>query len=185
MMQLRVMLTAAVLLVGAVLAGNVGAAVRPHAFYLTPQAGAYFFNSSEDLKDSAVYSLGIGYQFSPHWSSEIDGSFVDSRRETGQKLDVGGYLLRLDTLYHFRPDSDFVPYLAVGVGGLLFDFEGGGTDLDGFRRLRPRHAVFRLPLGGPAPGRPAPVHRRGPAVRRQGIPEFPRLDGDRHPSRRR
>ena len=45
---------------------------------------------------------------------------------TGGDMDV--YLYRLDGLYHFRPDTRLVPYLAAGIGGISFDPDNGKGD---------------------------------------------------------
>lgn len=124
-------LFAAAVVSGLLTTGSAVAQIRPHAFYLTPQAGGYFFHSEQNLKDAPIFGLGLGYHFSKNWSAEFSGSYVDTESEIGAKEAIDLYLARVGILYHFRPDTRLVPHLTIGAGGLLFD-DSGGTDLDAF-----------------------------------------------------
>jgi OmpA-OmpF porin, OOP family len=105
-------------------------AVRTHAFYLSTMAGAYFFESDDPLKNSAVYTLGVGYSFSERWAGEIVAGYTKTRDGDDENEQIDGYPLRLDVLYSFRPKERLVPHLAVGFGGMLLDDPGGNSDVE-------------------------------------------------------
>lgn len=101
-------------------AGQASSAVRPHSFYLSPQAGGYFFHEDQGIKDSPIYGLGVGYRFSSHWSAELIGSYIDTElKDIDLQFDT--YLGRLEVAYNFFPEGRFVPYLALGFGGIIYD----------------------------------------------------------------
>lgn len=113
------------------LAGGSDAAIRPSAFSLTPFAGGYLFEGNQGIKkDGPTYGLALGYNLGERWGVEGVASFVDGEVAAGTEESVDVYGLRLDLLYHFRPDKDFVPYLAAGLGGLSLDTQGD-SDEDG------------------------------------------------------
>lgn len=117
-------------LTGAMLMGiglTAQAEMRSGAFYLTPQIGGYVFEGNQNLDHGLTYGLGLGYAFDNHWASELTFNVIDSAFESGGG-DVGGYLLRLDGLYHFTPEKRLVPYLAAGIGGLRLDPDVGSSD---------------------------------------------------------
>lgn len=104
-------------------------AIRPHAFYLSPQAGGYFFHTDQRIKDSPIYGLGLGYRFSPHWTGEMSGSFINAESKDVQE-NLETFLGRLEVSYQFAPESRFTPYFVFGLGGLLYDNDNGPSDLD-------------------------------------------------------
>lgn len=123
-------LAGAAVLLGILPAAPAEGSIRPHAFTLSPMAGGYFFESDQDLKTSPVFTLGLGYSFTERWTGEIVTGYIDTQSDTGDKDQVDGFPLRLDVLYHWRPASRLVPYLALGFGGLWLDDRGGSTDID-------------------------------------------------------
>lgn len=106
-----------------VFVGNASAEVRPGAFTISPMAGGYGFDDDQDLLDlGKTFTLGLGYNFTKNLATELafsyihtdaDGSFTDD--------DVYVYQPRIDLLYHILPDKMIVPYVALGVGGMMFD----------------------------------------------------------------
>jgi len=117
-----------VLLLIAALSCTVSAEVRKEAFTISPMAGGYSFDDERDLLDMGpMFSLGLGYQFTESLATELTFSFIHTDADICcGNADVYAYQPRLDILYHIMPDSDFVPYVAAGVGGLMFD----DNDLD-------------------------------------------------------
>jgi len=108
-----------------------GAAIRPYSLALNPQAGQFFFEASEEIKDAPLYSLGFGYQISDNWSGLWTGGYLETKEETGQRQEVKGYLGSVEILYRLRPDRSLVPHLAAGLGFLAFDRDGT-INADGF-----------------------------------------------------
>lgn len=115
--------------------GTCGAAIVPGAVTLSPFAGEYRFEGNQTvqgdtLDDSPVYGLGIGYNFSPRWALEGVVGYVEAEADSGAVDNVDVYVAHLDLLYHFRPATAFVPYLAAGLGGVSIH-PGGESDQSG------------------------------------------------------
>lgn len=95
---------------------------------LTPLVGGYFFASEQSLNATPVYGLKLSYD-------NIGNSIVDSlgieatvnyfstkSKTDAQKAD--GIIFRTDAIYSIAPRNKWVPFLALGVGGLLIDKNG-------------------------------------------------------------
>jgi OmpA-OmpF porin, OOP family len=106
--------------------------------------GGYKFDDDTELKDGWTGGLGLGYNLTEHWGLELLGNYIDTEfkkhaevlemEPIGQdgdgviysyskKTDLKAYLYRLELQYNFQPESWFVPYLAVGAGGITYDPE--------------------------------------------------------------
>ncbi len=129
MLYLR--LLAAGIMLGGVLLSAAEAMVRPNVLTLTPGGGAFLFEDGENLENAPVYSLGVGYQFSSNWSSELNGAYLETKQETGEEESVKGYVGRMEVLYHFRPECNLVPHLAAGLGFFALD-KSGSLSAEGF-----------------------------------------------------
>ena len=69
-----------------------------------------------------MVSLGLGYNFSKYLGTEASIGFIHADSDLDcNDGDVYAYQPRLDLLYYITPDSRFVPYLAAGVSGIVFD----------------------------------------------------------------
>lgn len=104
-------------------AGAAFAQMRAGAFTLSPMAGGYSFDDERDLLDlGRMYTLGMGYNFNKFFAAELGLSYIHTDADLccGDD-DVYAYQPRLDFLFHLVPDARFVPYLAVGGGGLFYD----------------------------------------------------------------
>ena len=93
-----------------------GAAIRPSVLTLSPMVGAHLFSSDQNLKDAPLYGLGIGYNFTERFATEVILTYVPTKTDSGVKDDVDYTSLRLDLLYHFPLSGHLVPYLALGAG---------------------------------------------------------------------
>lgn len=101
------------------------AAVKPGAFSLSPLLGVQVFDSDQNLKSASALSLGFGYNLTDRATLEtvISRAKADGDAATGVDSKVDG--LRIDALYHFRPDQALVPYLALGAGQYMVDPDAG------------------------------------------------------------
>ena len=73
--------------------------------------------------------MGLGYHFDKHWAAEAVLNYVDTELDTdGSNVDT--YLYHIDGLYHFMPSERLVPYIAAGLGGIIFDPENADSDQD-------------------------------------------------------
>lgn len=96
----------------------VRAAVNGGEFSVSPFAGGYVFDGSQDLSSALALGTRFGYNFDPHWGAE--GQFTYARpRAHGNYGNL--YAIRGDVLYHFMPKSDLVPFLALGGGWMRTD----------------------------------------------------------------
>jgi len=97
--------------------------------------GGYAFDHDLQLDRGWTAGLGLGYNMTENWGIELVGNYIDSEFDTdavlpGTDRDLRAYLYRLDLLYHFQPKSWFVPYVAVGAGGMTYDAQAEGAHTD-------------------------------------------------------
>jgi len=99
------------------------AEVKAGSASFTPFVGGYFFERNENLKDSAIFGLRAGYNFTENLSLEGFVSFLQTKMK-----DTPGEPLRniygcgAEGLYHFMPQGRFVPFIAIGVGGIHYGY---------------------------------------------------------------
>ena len=100
-------------------ASNLNAEIKPGRYSLSTFFGSYFFDKDLNVRDTVTYGASLGYDISERWG--IEGSLNLNRLNPKSKTggaNVNGYLGRLDALYYFLPKQKFVPYLAMGIGGM-------------------------------------------------------------------
>lgn len=87
------------------------------------------FPSAFDAGDGAVYSIGIGYKFTPAIRFEArlatrEGSFTETQDGTGSRAgdnyvldgEIETTTLTFEAFYDFHNDTIFTPYIKAGVG---------------------------------------------------------------------
>jgi OOP family OmpA-OmpF porin len=99
--------------------------VTTGGFSLTPTIGGYFFSGSDQRDTTPSYGLKIGYDNiggSIAESLGIEGSlnYFSTKSKTDASDDTG-YLFRLDAIYPFILGGKWMPFLAVGAGGIVID----------------------------------------------------------------
>ena len=111
-------------------ASSAFSANRTGVVTLSPHAGFYLFDSEQKLKDAAVYGVALGYNFDQNWSAEavFSGIMTEEDRTGGEDVDIKQG--RMDLLYHFLADHDFVPFLALGAGVAELSPDGLDSDTD-------------------------------------------------------
>jgi|GEM_PF-171477 len=97
---------------------------RAGSLTLTPLMGAHIFKDNEQLKNSAYYGVGLGYNLTENYGLELVGTWANVKDEAAVR-DFDYYTSTLNLLYHFRPDKQFVPYLAVGAGAVVMEAGSG------------------------------------------------------------
>ena len=112
----RVCACAAVSLVLA-FCGTVFGAVSEGQFSVSPMIGGYTYYGSEHLQTAPMYSLRGGYSFTDNIGVEagLDYSITKSTLVTDKNVAIFKY--GVEGLYHFMPEGNLVPFLAVGLGG--------------------------------------------------------------------
>lgn len=122
-------------LAGCLLATTATAAlayVRAGDFSITPMVGYHVYDGALELKDSEAFGLAVGYSLTKNWAIELDARFVPTEADMKGGPDIDTWIATVNALYHFTPEKDFVPYLALGIGGMEYDFNSkGGDDDDG------------------------------------------------------
>jgi len=114
--QLKRILPVALLLV----TSTAFAGVQQGQFSLSPVIGGYTYEGQQHLGTNLVFGGRAGYNITKQLG--IEGLFDYVNPElTGGKKDVSMYRYGGELLYHFMPDSNFVPYIAAGFAGLKFD----------------------------------------------------------------
>jgi OmpA-OmpF porin, OOP family len=98
-------------------ANNVYAEIQPGSFSVSPNVGYYFFDRTQDFKNSLTYGGGLGYDFTKHFGVEGLYNVLDAKTKSTD-ADVDGYLARIEGLIYFGSDKNFVPYIAVGAGSI-------------------------------------------------------------------
>lgn len=107
----------AVLLFLLVSVSVVRAEVREGAFSLGLSAGGYVFEGNQDYKNNYTIGWRVGYNFTENIGAELFWNYVPSQFEDDSVDDTNRvYVTALEGIYHFNPKSDFVPFLAVGIG---------------------------------------------------------------------
>jgi OmpA-OmpF porin, OOP family len=99
------------------------AEVKAGSASITPFVGGYFFESSENLKNSAIVGFRASYSFTENFALEgmvsyLKSTMKDVSGEPSQKI----YGCGIDAIYHFMPESRFVPFIALGVGGIHYGY---------------------------------------------------------------
>ncbi|MDR3204383.1 MAG: OmpA family protein [Deltaproteobacteria bacterium] len=88
--------------------------------HLSLMGGYLFPNNRINVRNGFVAGVGLGYNFNRNWGLEAFGYFAPNLND--DRYDVVRYdndvtMARLSALYHFDLNSNFVPYLSLGVGG--------------------------------------------------------------------
>ena len=119
-MKKIVMSTIILMLTAVVTVGQ--AEVKADSFSFTPFVGGYFFEGNENLKDTAVYGLRAGYNFTKNIGMEGYYSFLQTKiqyqDQTEPWQNISSY--GIEGLYHFMPEKRFVPFIAIGLGGIYY-----------------------------------------------------------------
>ncbi|MRR30114.1 outer membrane beta-barrel domain-containing protein, partial [bacterium] len=101
--------------------------IKEGAFSISPFGSYTFFDNDADLKHHYGGGLRLGYNFTQNWSAEASGNYTNTEFDNGGGT-VNVYRYGLEGLYHFMPESRFVPFLAAGLGGLSWDGRQSDTD---------------------------------------------------------
>ncbi len=114
-------------LLALLLAGPSWAEIKPGAFTLSPMFGGHVFDNEQDLNDSHLFSIGLGYNLTKKAALEAVYTQANADGDTPADIDAKVRTFKLDALYHFMADNDLVPYLAIGFGEINLNPEVGGN----------------------------------------------------------
>jgi OOP family OmpA-OmpF porin len=97
------------------------AANKAETFSLSPVIGGITFGGKQHLETSPLYGLRLGFNFTKALGVEALFDYANTDGTlTNRNVDFFRY--GGEMLYHFIPDSIFVPYLAAGYAG--YNFKG-------------------------------------------------------------
>lgn len=117
-------LTAVILCASASMAEN-----RAGAVNITPVIGGYHGDGIQGIDANLLLGIKAGYNFTDRFGVEGLLNYVHTKEWSsgaGKSLDMTGY--RVELLYHMFPKSSFVPFIAVGGGGLHSSFSAYNTN---------------------------------------------------------
>ena len=127
---------------------------RGGATTLTPMVGYQMFDSDLELDDAASYGFGIGYNITPEVGVEFDLHYTPTEPEDYSSVDVDVWTFGMSGLYYFQPSADLNPYLAAGIGGVVYQVDGSRSDDEdymlywggGFKYAVSENSALRLDL---------------------------------------
>lgn len=100
-------------------------AVKEGSFSVTPLIGGYIFDGGTYLDPTLILGVRGGYNFTKHIGIEALYDYATPTEDKfGPRTDISMHRFGGQALYHFFPDSAFVPYLAAGYSGVKFDGNG-------------------------------------------------------------
>ncbi len=97
-------------------------------FYVTPGFGSQGFDGDRQLDSDTTASIGVGYNFTDNFSSELVYSTLTADRDDVAGVDVDIEQLRLDGLYHFTNQGKWRPFLVGGIGDSVVEVENLDDD---------------------------------------------------------
>ncbi|MHB8123231.1 MAG: outer membrane beta-barrel domain-containing protein [Desulfuromonadaceae bacterium] len=95
---------------------------RKGAVTLSPFVGGYLLDNEQREEDRPEFGVRAGYNFTKNFGAEamFGYSLTETKEKYGSR-EADMYRYGVDLLYHFMPDSNFVPFVAIGGGGTNFN----------------------------------------------------------------
>ena len=119
------------------MASVVSAANKAETISITPVIGGYLFDGKQHLDANVLYGARIGYNVTDAFGIEALFDYTHNNESTlGPKPGISMYRYGGEMLYHFMPQSTFVPYVAAGYAGVNFDGDSDGITNKGYKRIR-------------------------------------------------
>ncbi len=110
------------------------------ALNLSPVYGSHMFEGTLSLENTKFWGIGLGYNLTKNWGVEGFYTRTESAAEAEDvsTTDTKVETYHLDALYHFRPDTNLVPYVVAGLGAIYYS-PAVGPDRD--------HLLFNYGVG--------------------------------------
>jgi OOP family OmpA-OmpF porin len=95
---------------------------RQGAVTISPYVGGYLLDEEQQEENRPIFGLRGGYNFTKSIGAEamFGYSLTEKKEQYGSK-ETDLYRYGADILYHFMPDGNFVPFVAIGGGGTNFN----------------------------------------------------------------
>ncbi|KUG21729.1 light-harvesting lhii, alpha subunit b / histone protein [hydrocarbon metagenome] len=99
------------------------AEVNAGSYTFTPSTGGYFFEGNEGRVNSYAVGFRAGHNFTENISVEGHFHYVPTEiRDVPNEPWQNVYVYGFDGLYHFFPNKNFVPFLALGIGAIHYGY---------------------------------------------------------------
>src|SRR5689334_14721307 len=95
------------------------------SWYVTPQFGYLFTDSSRNVQDDVQYGVGIGWQTDPRNSIEL--TYVGGSFDGGTEA-VDITVFSIDVLHRLGGSETVAPFLSFGTGYIADDYEDRGKE---------------------------------------------------------
>ncbi len=95
---------------------------RQGSYNLSPFVGGYVLDKDQREESRPIFGLRAGYNFTKNFGAEamFGYSLTETKQPYGSR-EADLYRYGVDLLYHFMPDSNFVPFVVLGGGGTNFN----------------------------------------------------------------
>ncbi len=95
---------------------------REGATTLSPFVGGYLLDHDQREQNRPVFGLRAGYNFTQHLGAEamFGYSLTETKQQYGSR-EADLYRYGVDFIYHFMPENNLVPFVALGGGGTNFN----------------------------------------------------------------
>lgn len=103
---------------------------RPYAWTVTPMAGYHIFDGGLDIDNNVSVGLAIGYNLTNRWTMEADLRYTPTQSDFpgGGNGDINVWTIGGGMLYHLMPELRVNPYLAFGLGGMIYDIDDASSN---------------------------------------------------------
>jgi len=118
---------------------------QDHAAEVTAFGGRIFFD--DPLKNGDTWGAALGVPVNDILTLEAVWSRYDTETEAGA-MDLDGTQYRVDGIFNIDTESQWKPYLAVGLGDLKREWNNGGTIESARETLANMGAGVKRDLGG-------------------------------------
>ncbi|WP_052294289.1 OmpA family protein [Desulfosudis oleivorans] len=96
--------------------------------FISPMVGGHMFEGTMGIEDGLMGALGLGYMATDRCGLEAVLGYTMTETTVGA-LDTNVATGRLDAFYNLMT-GDFVPYFAIGLGAVNFDYDITGVEND-------------------------------------------------------
>jgi OOP family OmpA-OmpF porin len=95
---------------------------RQGAVTVSPYVGGYLLDEEQHEVNRPMFGLRTGYNFTENFGAEamFGYSLTETKLHYGPRRETDLYRYGIDLLYHFMPQSNFVPFVVIGGGGTNF-----------------------------------------------------------------
>jgi len=118
---------------------------QDHAAEVTAFGGRIFFD--DPLKNGDTWGAALGVPVNDILTLEAVWSRYDTETEAGA-MDLDGTQYRVDGIFNIDTESQWKPYLAVGLGDIKREWNNGGTIESARETLANMGAGVKRDLGG-------------------------------------